>query len=108
MNSDNLGDIMARLLDSGLNKFARWAKVFRDVSRLSPAHANTAIDLVVRMLRGDPGKAPRDVGVLFELLFELLSETSGRLTDEQARKYLSALKAGGKAAKLAKQILAMN
>lgn len=107
MNLNELGGAMSRLLDSGSNKFARWAKALREVSRISPVHASTTVDLISRMLHGDPDTAPRDVSTLLELLFELLNETGGRVTDQPARNYLSALKTGGKTAKLARQILAL-
>lgn len=104
LNLDELGDTMARLLATGINKFARWAKVLREVARISPEHTRVAADLITRALRGDPSKAPRDISALLELLFELLSETDSNLKDQQARDFIAGLKAGGKTAKLVKQL----
>jgi hypothetical protein len=102
-----LGSAMARLLDTGINKFARWAKSLREAARVSPAHARAVTDLLAQALHGDPAKAPRDISSLLELLFELLSETGDKLNDGRARDYLAALPFGGKTAKLLKQILAL-
>ena len=63
------------------------------------------IDLLVRTLRGDPDKAPRSPSPLLELLVELLAEVDTPLEDVKARDYLANLKAGGKAARLVKQLL---
>jgi len=103
---NELGSAMARLLDTGINKFARWAKALREVARVSPAHVQAVAVLLAHSLHGDPARAPRDIGALLELLFELLSETGGKLSDVAARDYLAALSFGGKTARLAKQILA--
>ncbi|HWQ91585.1 MAG TPA: DUF6493 family protein [Clostridia bacterium] len=104
VNVEELGHTMSRLLETGINKFARWAKVLRDVARISPEHTRVAADLITRALRGDPSKAPRDISALLELLFELMSETESHLKDQEAKNYLAGLKAGGKTAKLVKQL----
>lgn len=106
VNLDELGSTMSRLLDTGVNKLARWAKALRDVSRVSGDHAKISAELITRTLHGDPTKAPRDVSTLLELLFELLSETNGKLDDACSRKYLAGLTTGGKTGKLVKQLLA--
>lgn len=105
LDVNELGGAMARLLDSGFNKFARWAKSLREAARVSPAHARSVLDLLAQTFHGDPSKAPRDTSALLELLFELLSETGGKLNDARARDYIAALPFGGKTAKLGKQIL---
>ncbi|HYG34619.1 MAG TPA: DUF6493 family protein, partial [Clostridia bacterium] len=107
LNVDELGSAMARLLDAGYNKFARWAKSLREATRISTAHTHAVTDVLAHALHGDPSKAPRDVSALLELLFELLSETGDKLVDPRARDYIAALPLGGKTAKLAKQILAI-
>jgi hypothetical protein len=104
---DELGGTMSRLLDTGINKFARWAKVLRDVARVSEEHTTVVAELMTCALHGDPAKAPRDINVLLEMLYELLSETGGKLNDARAKEYLAALKAGGKTAKLVRQLLAL-
>lgn len=107
LNVEELGGTMARLLDTGLSKFVRWAKGLREVGRVSPRHAQAVGDLIARALHGDPACAPRDVSALLEVLFELRSEIGGGLNDARAREYLAGLTAGGKTGKLVKQILAL-
>jgi hypothetical protein len=105
VNMDELGSAMSRLLDTGVNKLARWAKSLREVSRVSGDHATTCAELIMRSLHGDPTKAPRDISMVLELLFELISETGGKLDDARTKNYLAGLTAGGKTAKLVKQLL---
>ncbi len=105
LDTVELGATMACLLDTGNNKFARWAKALREVGRVSSRHASIAADLLQLVLHGDPLKAPRDLNALLELLLELLSETGRRLTDAKARSYLSSLSTGGKTAKLIKHLM---
>ncbi len=107
LDSEALGAVMARVLDSGSTCVARWAVSFGEVARVSPAHLRAVDELLIRMLHGDSAKAPRNVAGLLELLLEVRSEIGGRLNDPQARAYLEGLPAGGKGAKLAKQILAL-
>jgi hypothetical protein len=105
LNVAELGATMARLLDTGFNKLARWAKALREVARVSAGHARAAAQLIERSFHGDPAKAPRDISAFLESLVELLSETGSRLSDPSARSYLAALTTGGKTAKLVKQLL---
>ncbi len=106
-NVGELGGTMARLLETGLGKFARWAKGLREVARVSAEHAGAVADLITRALHGDPARAPKEISALLEALFELLCEIGQKLDDPQARVYLKALPVGGKTAKLVKQILAL-
>src|ERR1700759_3117771 len=101
VNVTELSHAMSRLWDTGINRFARWAKGLRDVARISPMHAKEVTLLITQVLHGDPSKSPRDVSALLELLFELLSETGFRVDDQKTRIYIQSLKAGGKAGKLA-------
>lgn len=107
LNVEELGGTMAKLLETRLSKFVRWAKGLREVARISPEHARAAADLIARSLHGDPSCAPRDVSALLEVLLELRSEIGGGLNDARATKYLEGLTSGGKTKKLAKQILAL-
>jgi hypothetical protein len=107
LDPDELGATMARLLDTGLGKFARWAKGLREVARVSREHAHAVADLITRAFHGDPAQAPKELSALLEVLFELLCETGGRLDDSKARAYLEALSTGGKTRKLVKDVLAL-
>lgn len=107
-DAERLGCAMARLFDTGFNKLARWSVSLGEVARVSPAHAQAAAELLIRLLHANPAHAPRDVSALLELLHELLSESGSALDDSTARRYLQALKAGGKTARLAQQLLTLS
>jgi hypothetical protein len=100
-----LGATMSRLLDTGTNKFARWSKSLAQAARVSPIHAAAVCELLQQTLQGDPAKAPRDVSALLELLVELLSEPGRAPIHPQTRDYLAGLSAGGKTARLVKQLV---
>ena len=102
-----LGDVMAGLLASGEIKAARWAATLSEVAAVSARHAAAARVAILRALRGDPDKLPRDIGKLLGVLHELLVVAAEPHGDEQARDFLTALKRSGKAGKLAKKIAAM-
>ena len=96
---------MSQLLATGINKFARWAKSLREAARISPSHAAQISELLRQSLRGDPAKGPRDIHALLELFVELLAETGSSVNDTQARDYLCGITAGGRTAKLVKQLV---
>lgn len=106
LDKSELGAAMARLLETGFNKFARWAKALREVARVSSVHAGVAADLIQLALHGDARKAPRDLAMLLEVLVELLSESGRRLGDRTALEYLASLAVGGKTARLVNQLRA--
>jgi len=108
LDVNELGGAMARLLDTGINKFARWAKSLSEVARVSSTHVRAVAELLTRTLYGDPTKAPRDISAFLELLFELLSEIGGKLDDQRARDYIAGLPASGRTARLSRQILALS
>jgi Family of unknown function (DUF6493) len=101
-----LGATMAFHFHTAGNKVGRWAKCLGEVARISDAHARAVGELVQHALRGDPANAPREVGVLLEVLVEVLSATNMRITVETARDYLAGCTGSGKPAKLARQLLA--
>jgi hypothetical protein len=107
LDGGKLGASMAELMPLELIKVARWAKTLREASRASPLHAFTIAAAIPHALRGDPAKAPRDLMALLDCLKELLLETGQALTDTEARAYLEAMKAGGKTAKLIRELLAL-
>lgn len=107
LDVESLGMTMSRLLDTGFNKLTRWAVSLGEVARVSPAHARPVADLLGRVLQGNPATAPRDLGAVLELYYELLSDTGTVPGIPATRAYLAGLKAGGKVARLAKQLLAL-
>jgi hypothetical protein len=101
-----LGATMAFHFHTAGNKVARWAKCLGEVARISDAHARAVGELVQHALRGEPANAPREMGMLLEVLVEVLSATNMRLNVETARDYLAGFTGSGKPAKLARQLLA--
>ncbi|MEO6567795.1 MAG: DUF6493 family protein, partial [Opitutaceae bacterium] len=101
-----LGGTMAFHFHTAGNKVGRGAKCLGEVARVSEAHARAVGELVQHALRGEPANAPREMGMLLEVLVEVLSATNMRITVEIAREYLAACKGSGKPAKLARQLLA--
>jgi Family of unknown function (DUF6493) len=102
-----LGGVMAVLLHSGDIKAARWAATLGEVASVSTGHAGAVTTALLTSLSGDPANLPRDVGKLLGLLHELLIARGEARTHGDARAYLSTVKRGGKAGKLAKQIVAL-
>jgi hypothetical protein len=101
-----LGPTLSRLLDTGHNKLARWSKSLGAVAQISPRHAVVVRELLMEMLRGQPARAPRDLGTLLELLVEIRASTDASPLPECVRSYLEGLSAGGKVQRLARQLLA--
>lgn len=104
--AETLGATVARLLGTGHNKLTRWSKSFGEVARISRNHARQVADVLQRAFHSDPACAPRDVHQLIELLLELLCELDAPLADPKAAGFLRKLSAGGKTARLARQLLA--
>lgn len=105
VDPDQLGAALATLLPSGMLKARRLAKQLGTVAHASPVHAAAVARAIAGGLRGAPEDAPRDVGALLSLLYELLVWTAGRLEDEDARAWLLSLTRGGQAGKTRKAIL---
>jgi hypothetical protein len=108
VDAEGLGGILARLLPTGLVKAARYAKTLGQAARVSVLHAWTIARALERGLCHDPAQAPRDLSALLELLRELLAELGQSLTDLNARQYLGHVKAGGKTARLVRELLAFS
>lgn len=100
-----LAETMSKLLATGINKFARWAKTLREAARVSPWHTEQVAKLLTQSLRGDAARTPRDIHAILELLVELLAETGTSLTEPLTRQYVQGINAGGRTAKLAKKLL---
>jgi tetratricopeptide (TPR) repeat protein len=102
-----LGDTLATLVDLHLGRPARWAKTLAEAARVSPLHAETVRAGVEGALHGEPSLRPADLAPFLELLHELCVQSGAAITYPEARAYLGEVKGGGKAAKLAKTLLAL-
>lgn len=105
LNTAEFGATLGRFMASRWARPARWAKVFKEVSRVSPMHEVAVAAIIERALRGDPTRAPRDLGALLALWHELRSGGGIGAMDNEARMYLAGLKSG-QAAQLAAKLLA--
>jgi hypothetical protein len=102
-----LGDVLGRMLQPSPVLPPRLAKTLGDAARASALHAQVVREGLVRGLAAKPDKRPADMGALLELLRELCVQTGEAVTDPRARAYLEALGGSGKAAALAKALLAL-
>jgi len=102
-----LANTMAGLIDSGYIKVSRWTKALTDIAAASPRCALAMQSLIPLLLRHDPANAPRDLGGLLELLYELCIATKQRVNDEGALNYFKHNQKGGKQGKFSKKLLAL-
>jgi Family of unknown function (DUF6493) len=102
-----LGAKMASLFIKGPVKAARWAKTLTDASRISPQHSASITLTLQGSLESIPDPVPKDLGALLETLKELLIARGECLSLPKTREALTGLKASGKTAKFAKDILAL-
>jgi hypothetical protein len=68
----DLGEHLAPLLAVGAVKAARLARTLAEAVGAGAAQAQAARVVIEQMLRGDPGRSPRHLAKLLEVLHELL------------------------------------
>jgi hypothetical protein len=107
LDPEALGRDMARLVTSTLIKPKRWAAKLKVAAGESALHAQAVRQILEAALAIGETDPPRDLHALMELLHELCVETGEAVTDPRTRAFLSGIKGGGKAAKLAKTLLAL-
>ena len=100
-----LGEVMGRLLLTGLVQRKCWASSLGQVVRTSPLHGQVVRSAIERSLRGDPSHAPQDLYAVVELLRELVFEAGDGLHSETARAFLRQLKRTSRAGKAAQVLL---
>ncbi len=106
LGTDNLGTMMAKLLPTGLIKPGRWQKQLAEVASVSTVHAAVVQRALQICVGADPAHMPRDYAKLLDLLKELSIELGQSITVDTCRDFLGQLKGSGKAAKIARQLLA--
>jgi hypothetical protein len=107
LDPEALGRDMARLVNSTLIKPKRWAAKLKIAARESALHAQAVRLALERALSLGNAKPPRDVHAPMELLHELCVESGEAITIPDTRAFLATIKGSGKAAKLAKTLLAL-
>ncbi|MDO5566169.1 MAG: hypothetical protein Q4G59_05885, partial [Planctomycetia bacterium] len=88
----------------GIPKCIRWVKRFETIAAASDQAAETVRIILQTIVPLAPKK---DLGAFCEFLCELCLTQNKQVEDESCHKFLSEIKGTGKAAKLAKQLLAI-
>ncbi|MCL2742478.1 MAG: DUF6493 family protein [Planctomycetaceae bacterium] len=83
---------------------SRWPKCFAAIANESPLHAQSIRRVLERIVPQLPDK---DAGAFLELLYELCVASGEVVEHEETRRFLAALKGGGKAAKAGKKLLGL-
>jgi uncharacterized protein DUF6493 len=111
LNGPGFAEAMRLIRAEGLMP-GRWARPLAEAARVSPLHAETvragiAGSLCLPVEGTHPGKPPAGLADLLALLHELCVQTGAAITSPEANAYLGGLQGAGKAAKLAKTLLAL-
>jgi hypothetical protein len=104
LGSDNLGQVLAQILPTGLIIPARWRKTLADVASASPVHGLVIQRALQASLRDKPENLPRDFAKLIDLLHELSIDLNLPVADEGCRAFLQNV-ASGKGRVVAKSLL---
>ncbi|MFC1849494.1 DUF6493 family protein [candidate division CSSED10-310 bacterium] len=105
LGSDNLGQMLSKLLPTGLIKPGRLYKTLRDVSSVSPVHTAVVKLALQQCLLGELKDKPRDFSKILVLLKELCIDLQHGVIEDEHRSFLQGIKGSSKAAKAAKMIL---
>jgi hypothetical protein len=97
---------VSKFLHSESSKPKRLASALSEVSRVSELHTDAVIQIIEHSLTGNPCAATKEISSVLELFNELLAVSNTSVSHPETRAYLSAITAGGKTGKLAKNILA--
>ena len=107
LDGAHLGRSMHQLLGGNIIKPNRWADRLAVAAGESPLHAQVVRNALVLALPAIPAEGMRNVRTLLELLFNLCVEAEEAVTDPDCRAFLEGIGGTGKAAKLAKKLLAL-
>jgi hypothetical protein len=117
LDGTRLGHSMQLLLKVGLvkpNKWMpqlvkpnRWAERLAVAAGESALHGQVVRNALVRALPGIPADGMRNIHTLLEPLFNLCVESEETIADPECRAFLEGIGGTGKAAKLAKKLLAL-
>jgi hypothetical protein len=108
LDAKRLGEDFAALLFAGLVLPKRWATRLQDVTAAGPLAAQGVRRTLETILEYGAGRpAPPGLLVLLELLHELCLEAGEAVASPAARSTLAGITGSGKAARLAKALLAL-
>lgn len=85
----------------------RWTRHLAALAETSRRHRAFVRDVLAGLMRFDSAQAPRDIGGVIELLYQLQLDSGEPFTDAPAIAFLERLGGSGKAAKASKQLLSL-
>lgn len=101
-----LGETLGQLYDYGVIKGSRIASTLSDAGRVSDEHTEAVAIAIERLLASMHGPPPPDLHTVLTALSDSLAARGRPLSDPDASAYLAGIEGTGKAAVLAKQLLA--
>jgi hypothetical protein len=105
LSPKRLATALKPFLLSGALPITRWTKGLATVANLGAGQF--AREVIVGVLDFTPDKAPRDIGGLLELCYELHVAQDANLSDPSAIGCLKAIPGGGKVARFGKKLLSL-
>ncbi len=107
LDGELLGNAMRHLLRGGHIKPNRWVDRLNVAVTESPLHAQVVRTALERSFGGLEAALPRNILLLMELQHNLCVEAEETIADPDCRAFLEGIGGAGKAAKLAKKLLAL-
>jgi hypothetical protein len=103
----SFADAASKLVFQAGLPLRRWTQRVREISAISPQHAGAVQTALSEMLAQLPEDLPRDLGSIFELLYELHIASETQVEDPDLAKSLASINAGGKIGKFAKKLASL-
>lgn len=104
---ETLAGALALVLPMTPTKPARWVRPLTDAAKVSELHARAVRFALMDVLGELVERKPAEIVGLLQLLYELSVEAGGAIEPTDAREALESMGGSGKAAKLAKSLLAL-
>jgi uncharacterized protein DUF6493 len=101
-----LGETLGRLYDYGVVKGSRIASTLSDAGRVSSQHTEAVATIIERLLAAMHGPPPPDLHAVLATLSDALAARGRPIQDRDAWAYLAGIEGSGKAATMAKALLA--
>ncbi|MEM1066471.1 MAG: DUF6493 family protein, partial [Pseudomonadota bacterium] len=108
LDAMTFSEAVAPLLKTETLPIRRWTKAFAIIAEMSPRHATFIRSLVAELIDFTPEAAPRDMGGMLEMLFELHVAADAPLGHSRARACLAAVEGGGKLGRYARKLVALD
>lgn len=105
--TDRLASAILPFMLVGTFPSMRWTRALAAVAGAGARHRAFVRDVIAGLMTFEPALAPRDIGGMIELLYELQVAAGAPFGDAPAIACLSRLDGGGKAAKYSKRLLAL-